>query len=175
MRVMVAASAIQITHGYPDVYLNHFETIILYTDEYYSNLTGKYHKGEVNTSGAIVLSWNHFKSGFKDMNDGRNLAMHEMAHALRLANLLDSEDFGFIDSTTMQSFEQLAGIEMNKIDESENTFFRAYGATNLQEFFSVAVECFFERTKEFQAYNPGLYVLMTKILKLDLLHFRVDS
>ena len=172
MRVMVAASAIQLTYGYPDVYFSHFKTIILYPEEYYSTITGEYHQGEVNAGGAIVLSWKNFKSGFSNMTDGRNLALHEMAHALRLANMLDNDEYNFIDRDTMYSFEQLARKEIRKIENDEKSFFRSYGAANKEEFFSVAVECFFEMPKEFQSYNPELYRVLSSILKLDLLNFK---
>jgi Mlc titration factor MtfA (ptsG expression regulator) len=171
MRVMVAASAIQITFGYPGVYFNHFQTIILFAEEYYSTITGQYHEGEVNAGGAIVLSWKNFKSGFSNLTDGRNLALHEMAHALQLTNIVDNDEYDFIDRYTMQSFEVSALEEIRKIENNENSFFRSYGAANKEEFFSVAVECFFEQPKEFQSYNPRLYLLLTKILKLDLLNF----
>ncbi len=174
MRVMVAAAAIQITYGYPDVYFNHFQTIILYSEEYYSTITGHYHQGEVNVGGAIVLSWKNFISGFSNLKDGRNLALHEMAHALLLTNIVDNAEYDFIDRDTMLSFESLAVIEMQKIDKEGNTFFRAYGAVNFPEFFSVAVECFFEMPKEFKGYNPELYVLLSRMLKIDLLDFRKD-
>ncbi len=171
MRVMVAASAIQITYGYPDVYFSHFQTIILFAEEYYSTISREYHEGEVNAGGAIVLSWKNFKSGFSNPTDGRNLALHEMAHALRLENIVDNDEYDFIDRDTMQSFEALAAIEMQKIENGENNFFRSYGSANLQEFFSVAVECFFEMPKEFKTYNQGLYILLSQILKIDLLDF----
>lgn len=171
MRVMVAGSAIEITYGYPGVYFNHFKTIILFKEEYYSTITGQYHEGEVNAGGAIVLSWKNFLSGFSNPNDGRNLALHEMAHALRLTNIVDNDEYDFIDRETMQSFEELALTEMEKIENNENSFFRAYGAANLQEFFSVAVECFFEQPQDFHAYNPKIYLLLTRILKIDLLNF----
>lgn len=174
MRVMVAASAIQITFGYPDVYFKHFQTIILFADEYYSTITGKYHAGEVNAGGAIVLSWKNFLTGFSNLTDGRNLALHEMAHALRLTNIVDNNEYDFIDSKTMLDFEELAVSEMQKIENNEATFFRSYGSTNLQEFFSVAVECFFEQPLTFQTYNPGLYLLLSRILKIDLLNFRKE-
>jgi Mlc titration factor MtfA (ptsG expression regulator) len=172
MRLMVAASAIQLTYGYPNVYFQHFQNIILYDQEYYAASTGQYHQGEVNALGAIVLSWNNFEAGFSDMTDGRNLALHEMAHALRLTNILDNEEYDFIDRGTMREFEQIALLEMKKIEDKENQFFRIYGATNLQEFFAVAVECFFELPLEFRNYNPRLYQLMTMILRVDLLNFR---
>jgi len=71
----------------------------------------------------------------------------------------------------MQCFEELAMKEILKIENNENTFFRSYGATTMQEFFSVAVECFFEQPGEFRSYNPELYLLLTRILKIDLLNF----
>jgi len=171
MRVLVAASAIQLTYGYPDVYFQRFKTIILYAEEYYSHITGQYHQGEVNAGGAIVLSWNNFRAGFNNLNDGRNLAMHELAHALRLSNIFDSQEYDFIDRVALLEFEQMAKAEIIKIEAGQNPFFRLYGATNLQEFFSVAVECFFEQPLEFRSYNPRMYMLMTIILKMDTLNF----
>jgi MtfA peptidase len=171
MRIMVAASAIQLTYGYPDVYFNHFKTIILFAEEYYSSITGYYHEGEVNAGGAIVLSWKNFMSGYNNPTDGRNLALHEMAHALRLTNIVDNEEYDFIDRKTMQLFEKEAIFEIKKTENGENTFFRSYSAANLQEFFSVAVECFFEQPVEFREYNPTLYQLLSRILKIDLLNF----
>jgi len=126
----------------------------------------------VNAGGAIVLSWKNFMSGFRDLTDGKNLALHEMAHALRLTNIVDNDEYDFIDRNIMQSFEEIAIEEMRKIENGENPFFRSYGSVNLQEFFSVAVECFFEQPRDFQAYNPQLYLLLTQILKIDLLNFR---
>jgi len=35
------------------------------------------------------------------------------------------------------------------------------------EFFSVAVECFFEKPNALKEYNPKLYLLLSKILKID--------
>jgi len=172
MRIMIAASAVQITYGYPGVYFNHFKTIILFAEEYYSRITGYYHEGEVNSGGAIVLSWRNFLSGFSDMTDGKNLALHEMAHALRLTNIIDNEEYDFFDRNIMQEFEYLARVEMKNIERGDNTFFRSYASANKEEFFSVAVECFFEKPADFRAYNPRLYELMAMILKIDLLNFR---
>ncbi len=174
MRVLVAASAIQLAYGYPDVYFQRFKTIILYAEEYYSAFTGQYHQGEVNAGGAIVLSWNNFRAGFNNLNDGRNLAMHEMAHALRLSNIFDNQGYDFIDREALLEFEQLAKAEMKKIEEGNNSIFRLYGGTNLHEFFSVAVECFFEQPQEFNSYNSHLYELMTRILRIDLLNFTFE-
>lgn len=171
MRVMVASAAIQITYGYPGVYFDHFQTIILYPDEYYSTITGHYHAGEVNAAGAIVLSWRNLMTGFSNLKDGQNLALHEMAHALQLTNIVNNTEYDFIDWDILRAFEKLAHTEMWKIENNEQTFFRSYAAANQHEFFSVAVECFFEQPQEFREYNFEMYNLLTRILKIDLLNF----
>ena len=43
------------------------------------------------------------------------------------------------------------------------SLFREYGATNIHEFFAVSSENFFERPNAFFAYDPNLYLSMTKI------------
>ncbi len=171
MKALIAGSAIQITMGYPDVYFSHFRTIIIYPDVYYSRLTKHYHNGEVNQLGVIVLSWKSFMEGFRDPRDGVNLGYHEMAHALKLENIVDNDEYEFFDSSIVNQFEKEAIKEMQKVKESteETSFFRKYSATNLNEFFAVAIENFIERPTEFKAYNINLYLLLSKILNFDLL------
>lgn len=171
MKALIAGSAIQITMGYPEVYFSHFRTIIIYPDKYYSKLTGKYHNGEVNQLGVIVLSWKSFMEGFRDPRDGVNLGYHEMAHALKLENIVENNDYEFFDSAIVGLFEKEAIKEMQKVKDSpdETSFFRDYSAVNLNEFFAVAIENFIERPKAFKEYNPGLYYNLSKILNFDLL------
>jgi MtfA peptidase len=169
MKAMIAGSSIQLTFGYPDVYFRHFDRILLYSDSYYSTITHKYHMGEVSINGIIVLSWKGFKEGFKNPSDGRNLGFHEMAHALRLINIVDNEEYDFYDRQIMDEFDKEAQKETLKIlnKPDEVTFFRNYIIPNTIEFFSVAIECFFEKSIEFRNYNPKLYTLLTRILKID--------
>lgn len=169
MKAMIAGSAIQLTFGYPNIYFVYFWRILIYPDNYYSTITHKYHKGEVNRKGIIVLSWKSFKEGFSNPDDGRNLGFHEMAHALRLINIVENEEYDFYDRDIMNEFEKEARYETIKIINSPNetSLFRSYCATNIDEFFSVAIECFFERPQDFKEYNPKLYELLTKILRSD--------
>lgn len=171
MKALIAGSAIQITMGYPDVYFSHFRTIIIYPDKYYSRLTGKYHQGEVNQLGVIVLSWNSFMEGFRDPRDGVNLGYHEMAHALKLQDIVANNDYSFFDNNTFREFEREAKREMQIVKDNPEgrSFFREYAATNLNEFFAVSIENFIERPDELKKYNSKLYLLLTKILNFDLL------
>lgn len=169
MKVMVAGSAIQLTFGYPGVYFRHFWRILIYPDNYYSSITHMYHKGEVNIGGLIVISWESFMEGFRDPDDGTNLGFHEMAHALRLINIVQNEEYDFYDREIMKQFEDEAHNETLKILNAPagTSLFRDYSVTNADEFFSVAVENFFERPEDFRRHNLKLYTLLTRILKLD--------
>lgn len=170
MKALIAGSAIQITMGYPDVYFSHFRTIIIYPDKYYSRITKQYHNGEVNQLGVIVLSWKSFMDGFRDPRDGDNLGYHEMAHALKLEDIVENNDYDFFDKDTIREFEKEGMKEMQKVKENpENSFFRSYSATNLNEFFAVAIESYIERPEKLKDYNQNLYSYLSKILNFDIL------
>lgn len=167
MKVMIAASAIQLTFGFKHLNFSHFGKILIYKDPYFSRITRKYHMGEVNPNGIIVFSWLNFIEGYSEANDGVNLGLHEMAHALHLENAIDNDEFDFIEKGALKRFYQLAEIEARAIKQHESTFFRSYAAVNMHEFFAVAVENFFERPLGFQGHNPELYHTMTILLKQD--------
>jgi Mlc titration factor MtfA (ptsG expression regulator) len=167
MKILIAASAIQITFGFPSLYFRHFDTILLYPDAYRSTITGNYHHGEVNTRGIIVLSWSRFLEGYHIDNDGRNLGLHEMAHALKIADAIHSDDYDFLDSALMRTFISLARAEMQRINGGEKSFFRDYAATDDHEFFAVAVENFFERPEAFRQSHPQMFKVLTELLNQE--------
>ena len=165
MRVMIAASAVQLTFGLPQVSLTHFKRILIYADDYYSTITRKYHRGEVNPRlQAIVLSWKSFVEGYADVTSGRNVGLHEMAHALELENMIENEDYQFFPTEAQQRWKELVPYYIEKIRRQETDFFREYAATNAQEFFAVAVEQFFENHSEFHQQHPELYQILATIL-----------
>ena len=166
-KVLVSASAIQLTFGLKNFNFRRFNTILIHDDAYYSRITGQYHRGEVNQQGIIVLSWKHFEEGYKIENDKINLGLHEMAHALDLAiNLSDGRMYQL--QRLMKKFEQSAFDEIVKMRSGQTSFLRAYGATNAKEFFSVAVEHFFEAPAEFQEKLPDLYIELCQLLNQDM-------
>lgn len=172
MKTLIAASAIQITFGLPSIYFSHFYKILVYPDNYYSTITRKYHRGEVNTRGYIVLSWKALTEGYLNYTDGRNLALHEMAHALKIADATRNEEYNFMDTGTLNKFKWLAREEMQKIADGHNSFFRDYAAIDDYEFFAVAVENFFERTEHFESAHPELYYLLCELLNQNPLAYR---
>ncbi len=166
-RVLIAATAVQLTFGLTNVYLQHFNKILVYPNDYYSSITKKYHKGEVNPRfGIIVISWQSFVEGFVSPGDAVNVGLHEMAHALRLENLIRSADYKFFDADLIQKFDEHA-MALCRVANWSETFFRPYACANEHEFFAVAVENFFERPREFKHAIPELYSILSKLLNQD--------
>jgi MtfA peptidase len=166
-RVLIAATAVQLTFGLNDIYLDHFNKILVYPNDYYSSITKRYHKGEVNPRfGIIAISWQSFIDGFLNPTDAINLGLHEMAHALRLENIIRSEGYQFFDETLVNKFDEHA-VNLCRVVNWSETFFRPYACANEHEFFSVAVENFFERPHEFKASMPDLYSILCRLLNQD--------
>jgi hypothetical protein len=167
MQVLISASAIQLTFGFPRVHLSFFQYILVFPDQYYSRHTQRYHKGEVNPKAkSIVLAWRHFVEGYM-RPDGRNLGLHEMAHALRLENRIMNKEYNFMDPHWLREWEIHADNTIREIRDGRETFFRAYGAQDREEFFAVAVENFFERPLEFYEKHPLTYDTLAALLKQD--------
>lgn len=168
MKVMIGACAVQLTFGLPRVYLSHFDKILIYPDDYYSSITRRFHKGEVNPAfGAIVLSWKSFVNGYIHPTDSINLGLHEMAHALRLENLIHNDEYGFFDDELVERFDEVANLMCNLAEATDESFLRKYACVNAHEFFSVAVENFFERPVEFKKAVPEVYDILARLLNQD--------
>lgn len=167
-KVLIAACAVQLTFGLPDIYLQHFEKILVYPNDYYSSITRRFHKGEVNPRfGVIVLSWQSFIDGYINPTDSINLGLHEMAHALRLENIIRNDEDDFFDEHLLEKFDEHAQRICSTIQNWSESFFRPYACANEHEFFAVSVENFFERAEAFKQEMPELYAILAQLLRLD--------
>ncbi len=172
MKALIAASAIQITFGLPPIYFRHFHRILIYPDNYYSTITRKYHKGEVNRAGIIVLSWSNFLDGINEHNDGKNLGLHEMAHALMLENMIANSEFDFLNRKHLVQWQELARQEITRIREGRQSPFRQYGGSNHHEFFAVAVELYFEQPEVLVQYNFQMYATLSAMLNQNVIELK---
>lgn len=167
MKVLIGACAVQITFGYKPLKFAHFNKIILYPTKYYSHFSKRNHKGEVNPNGMIVLSWEHFLNGYNIPDDGFNLGLHEMAHALRLEDAIQDEEYAFLDSSSLSIWHRISIKEMRNIRKGKGKFLRGYAARNAEEFFAVCIEQFFEQPHEFKKELPELYKALAELLRQD--------
>lgn len=165
MRAVIAAYAAQITFGLPEIRLKHFQTVIVYSSAYRSTITRNWHKGEIHSEGAIVFSWTDLAEGHNQPSDGVNVALHELAHALHLENIIINGEHDFLDRTSLHTFRELAELEMASIQQQPSHFLRTYASANDFEFFAVCVESFFERPVAFRKELPHIYDCLCTILK----------
>ena len=167
MKVLISASAAQLTFGFRGITFPYFYKIFVFPDTFYNHENKAYHRGEVNPKlKAIALSWKDFVQGYMN-KDGRNLGLHEMAHALRLENRIANNEHNFLDDTLLKEWEEHASKTMREINNGSETFFRSYGGANNEEFFAVAVENFFERPVEFKRMHPLTYETLSRLLRQD--------
>ena len=168
MKALIASAAVQLTFGLPKVSLRHFNKIIVYPDDYYSVINRQHHKGEVNPRlNAIVVSWRAFVEGYANPDDGINLGLHEMAHALKLENIIQNGEHHFFELGEYEKWLALAKKEMDNIRNGGESIFREYASVDEDEFFATGMEVYFEQPHKLLDYNPELYKTLSNLLRQD--------
>jgi Mlc titration factor MtfA (ptsG expression regulator) len=156
-QILIAASAVQLTFGLDTWDLSYFNTIFVYPGEYQNPQTGRMHKGETNLGGMMCFSWKDFVAGNENPHDKINLGLHEFAHALRF-NGVKGDDTDYFFENYFPRWAACASKEFSRMKNNLPSIFRKYGSVNINEFFSVSVETFFEAPQEFKNYFPELYI-----------------
>lgn len=168
MKLLIAATAVMLTFGMRNYYLGILQKIIIYPTSFYSNTTGREHKGEFNPlMNVLVLSWEDFEQGFKDEKDNLNLGIHEFTHVLQM----NSNKFSSVGATIFlnanQQLEDLLKDKKMRKKLLATNFFRNYAYTNQFEFLAVLVESFIESPKEFQQKFPLFYFKIRRMLNFN--------
>jgi Mlc titration factor MtfA (ptsG expression regulator) len=166
IRVLISASAVQLTFGLKDYTISHLHTINVFPKAFYSKLFDTSFKGLTTQGGVLSLSWDDFKDGYSDDQDKLNLGLHELAHALNI----DLDEDGTYDDHFSYYFEKWRSAAMNdfkRLKEGSITFLRKYGSRNLHEFFAVCIEHFFEAPSQFKRELPVLYGHTALMLNQD--------
>ena len=141
-----------------------------------TDAAGVVHEGTVNLGeawqrGPVVLAWDAARGGALDPRDGHNLVLHEFAHKLDMLDGLadgtpplgDRARFTAWVATMTREFEQLRAASA----DGRATVLDAYGATNPAEFFAVATECFFEKSRTLRDRHPALYEVLSDYYHQD--------
>ena len=115
----------------------------------------------------IVLSWTTFRKGVNNLSDGINLGIHEMAHALRLENIMPHSPIKEFGYWQLHVWNLLVNSELEKPESERSNFLRSRAYVNSHEFFSGCVENLFERTDEFEETEPALFYAILDLLKLN--------
>lgn len=166
MPVLISAAAIQITFGLDEYLLPYFENIVIHPQEYFGTNPLRILEGNVQGR-SINLSWKHFLEDYQNPADGKNVGLHEMAHALQVQYLFNSgrstnefkEDFVYFDRVD----DEIMSRERNRL----GSLFDSNALSNTNEFWATSVELFFEKPHELKAQYPELYKGICIVLNQD--------
>lgn len=162
VKTYISASAVQLTFRIRGFYIEHIQLIRVFPKAIWSQLAQHEVKGLTTGGGVMWLSWPDIKKGFDFPDDGINLGIHEMAHAFKLTLRCESASSHQI-CTSITKWAAVSKYAFIKLEEGDTSFFRKYGATNMEEFWAVNVECFFEKPEEFIKLYPEIYFSLCKV------------
>lgn len=182
MRVVIAGHACLLTLGYPGLYLDQPQTVLIYPDKYVAQGTTHLPGGVVSETlgvrlgeawqkGPVILAWSSIQQDIAQPHNGHNVVLHEFAHVL---DMLDSQPDGIPplnDSGEYSNWRDVMTTEYHRLvhdtESGRATLLDKYGATSLTEFFAVATECFFEQPAQMQRMHPRLYNLLRDFYRQD--------
>jgi len=153
MKLTVAFAAVKLTFGFESYLIPILHTIHIASGAFYTPMIKQQTTGLTSENGTMYLAWDSVLSGIENEEDGLYLAVHEMAHALKIDTVKGSpskERFAFYLNTWLKEAEVAKAT-------SDYRFIRAYGKTNMHEFFAVCMENFVERPAEFYKHEPSLF------------------
>lgn len=168
MKIVVLSALVQVTFGLDRFTLNEYNLIELKAGDYVNKETGKVFRGHVDTKRkSITLSWPGVQKGFQIPDDAYNSCIHEFSHCLVIENSKSGFLAKFFDLDDWQAWKRDSHQALLELRADDDPFMRKYAATNMMEFFAVAVETFFEQPQQFKVQLPELYKRLGALLNQD--------
>lgn len=175
IQVTIAGQASLLLLGFENYCYENLRAIRVYPGSFFC---GRYVVGTAGSREPMELSWWHARAEGRRLGKG-NLVLHEFAH--KLAELGDPRDgippLG--DWDRVERWDQVMGATYERLDEDYSyerpTLLDHYGATNRNEFFSVATECFFLEPAALREEYPQVYQLLAEFYRQDPAERRQDA
>jgi Mlc titration factor MtfA (ptsG expression regulator) len=164
--ILISAAAVQITFGLGKYELPFFKNIYITPDAYQRTGEKEIFVGHVSPEG-IFISWKYFLQGYGDTTDNVNVAIHEMAHVLEHENFINETDVDSSFKVNFAKFSLVSGPVFASAIVNRRSYLRDYAFTNMQEFWAVSVEAFFENPAGLKQSLPQLYGTLCDILNQD--------
>jgi MtfA peptidase len=158
MKIVVSGAAARLSRNLAlDVY-DDLKTVLLYDQSFVGQNGAMETYGEAHQRGLVILAWDKVRHGLARPEDGHDVALHELAHALDAA---DKAFDGTPDLGLQGDYRTWAKVFHKHYTRLKTkpqlSVLNRYGATNEAEFFAVATETFFEKPSQLQKKAPDLY------------------
>jgi Mlc titration factor MtfA (ptsG expression regulator) len=162
LRVLVAASAVTLSLGWPEYEWSHLTEVLLYPEDFdrdYSTEGDSDLAGQAHPWGTVILSVPTLQESFDDPDDGYHVGLHEFAHILDVDQThFDGIPVGLPAART-QEWVALMQSEMERLRKGKSAL-DPYGAEDPVEFLAVAVEAFFEMPLVLRARHREVYAIL---------------
>jgi MtfA peptidase len=161
LRVLVAASAVTLSLGWPDYDWDILAEVLLYPQDFGRDYSfdAKELSGQAHGWGTVILSVPSLRDSFDDPDDAYHVGFHEFAHLLDLeATQFDGIPAGMPEEAAHE-WVRLMEKEMVRLRRGKSVI-DDYGADEPAEFLAVAVEAFFESALALRARHAEVYALL---------------
>jgi len=181
VRLTVAANACLLILNRERKFFSGFESILIYPNTIIARQVSRdglvethydsTRAGESWHRGPLVLSWSDVEQGLRHDHDGHNVILHEFAHKLDEENsvidglpiLREPEHYREWAEVLTREYDEF----LLRVDSNRNEVIDDYGAVSAVEFFAVATESFFEKSKKMKRQLPELYAQFQQFYGLD--------
>lgn len=161
---LISASAVQLTFGLRDFLLRDFTTINIINGEYrYYNYAMPF-QGHTS-EGEVFLSWPHFEEGYRNHQNGHNVGLHEMSHALTIQCFSSGYGGDLHFTRNFPRYSKIGRPLFARMQQGEQTLLGSYATLNYDEFWATSVEVFFEKPVQMSRELPELYKVMCLLLR----------
>jgi Mlc titration factor MtfA (ptsG expression regulator) len=161
LRLLVAASAVTLSLGWPDYEWGQLTEVLLYADDFDRDYTvgASEVSGLAHPWGTVILSVPSLYHSFERPDDGYHVGIHEFTHILDVDQThFDGIPVG-LDGAQAKAWVAAADREMERLRRGRSAF-DDYGAHEPVEFLCVAVEAFFEIPQVVRRRHGEIYSLL---------------
>ena len=168
LRLLVAASAVTLSLGWPDYEWDQLSEVLLYPhnfDRDYS-FDSEDLSGQAHPWGTVILSIPALRESFADPDDAYHVGIHEFAHLLDLDRTQFSGIPPGLSPARSREWVELRDREMDRMRRGKSVI-DDYGASDPAEFLAVAVEAFFEAALELRRRHRQVYDVLAEYFRQD--------
>jgi Mlc titration factor MtfA (ptsG expression regulator) len=169
LRLLVAASAVTLSAGWPEYEWDQLTEVLLYPDDFDRDYAFGGHErvGEAHGWGTVILSVPALLESFEVPDDAYHVGIHEFTHLLDVDQThFDGMPVGLRGDQARQ-WAAVADEEMERMRRRRHSDFDDYGAHDPVEFLGVAVEAFFEIPQIVRRRHRDVYSILSEYFRQD--------
>jgi hypothetical protein len=168
LKLLVAASAVTLSLGWPDYEWDHLTEVLLYPQDFARDYGFEMQElsGQAHGWGTVILSAPALVESFADPDDGYHVGIHEFAHLVQVDQSRFAEIPLGLGAAGSREWAALVTAEMERLRRGKSVL-DPYAGENAVEFMAVAVEAFFEIPLDLRARHREVYAILAE-------HFRQD-